>query len=159
MTCNTNAPSLIGVPADVTLNCNTTIPSGSGGITAIDPDLCASSPNITYVESIVYHTNANWKYESNCAILYTISNISYEDQGTASTIDDTFDCTLTIIGRNGSSSWNTTINGILISGNYQNHTSLQSIPVPASGLFAFTISDMVDASCQTLVNFDISAYQ
>ena len=156
--CNPNSPILVGVPGDISLECSDLIPTGQGSVSASDPDPFAGMVNISYTESIVYHPRADWKNEAGCSIIHTISNISFDDKGTGSTADDTYGFTLAVIGRNEGSAWEATVNGVLISGQYEENELFRELPAPSGNIVSFDIVDQGNPACLSTAMIDITPF-
>ncbi len=143
------APSIAGVPADVTVDCDDPLVPP---VITID-DNCDPSTTNTYSEVIVYHPDKDWKSGPSCSILHTISSGIYDDKGTASLADDEMSFVLTIIGQNTGAGWSTSIGGNAVSGEYYNSYNIG--PFLSNGpIVNFTISDDITGACNISITVD-----
>ena len=145
-------PVITPVP-DLTVDCETVAAAPTPSIV----DSCDASPSLTYQEVIVQHPDQNWSSTGACALLYEISDAVYNDQGTPSTTDDEMSFVLTVIGRNTSAGWSTSIAGHAVSGTY---FSSQFTGVFLSGgpVVSFTIVDDGAPACTRSVTVDASGF-
>ena len=139
--------------ADITIDCES-IPVAT---TPNVVDSCDNSPTIEYNEVIVQHPNANWKNNSSCSILYTVSDGIYDDKGTGTVTDDEMSFVLTVISQNSSAQWSANIAGNAFSGAY--YHSIPIGPILSNGSFVnFIISDNLNASCSSSVTVNAANF-
>lgn len=150
---DTTAPEISPVD-DVTVDCDEPLVVPTPTV----QDSCDADVGITYEEVAIYHPSNSWRTSGTCDILYTVSKVTYEDQGTtADTSDDEITFTIAVIGQNTGSTWNATINGTPVSGAYD--TVLEFGPFLSGGTtLNFTIQDGTDPTCTRAVSIDSANY-
>lgn len=138
---------------DLTVTCDT-IPAITSPLVS---DNCDDAPIVSFNEVIINHPSESWRNSASCVILSEVSAGVYDDNGTPGTADDVVRFNLTVIGRNTSSAWSTTINGVSISGGYFETQSFGPFPSDGS-LMSFNIMDGANAACSDSVVIDPTAF-
>lgn len=144
----------VTVPADTVIDCTEMIPTP---VVVVANDDCADSISVNYTEVIISHDAASWSTDPGCGILYEVTAGSYDDKGTPGTGDDEMSFLLTVIGRNVSAGWSTTITGNSFEGAY--FTSQTIGPFLSNGsVVSFSITDDGSPACQVNVTVDASSF-
>ncbi|MEL6636784.1 MAG: IgGFc-binding protein [Bacteroidota bacterium] len=139
-------PEIQGVPVDLTIDCNTSLPTVHPTVR----DDCDPSVSLTYQEVAIYPPTSDWSSGTSCDLLHAISEVTCTDNGSpADPSDDTIAFSLAVIGQHTGSQWRATIAGVELVKTYNSVHRFG--PYPASSPILFTISDTTDPSCSVVV--------